>query len=88
MHKVHITLEELQAVALMLDRMAFSISSKVIALHWIIKLQKHIYVIQVVQCLFLSRLGSYILNLADKHSITLIAVYIPNHLNVECNYLS
>ena len=38
--------------------------------------------------LFLSRPACHILNLADKHSITLIPVYILTHLIVEANYLS
>ena len=37
---------------------------------------------------FLSRLAYQILNLTDKHGITLIPAYIPTHLNVEANYLS
>ena len=37
--------------------------------------------------LFLSRLAFHILNLADKHGITLTAANIPTHLNVEANYL-
>ena len=35
---------------------------------------------------FLSRLNCCILNLADKHGITLILAYIPTHLNVEVFY--
>ena len=38
---------------------------------------------QVVQHLFLSRLACCILNLANKHGITLIPAYIHTHLNVE-----
>ena len=37
--------------------------------------------------LFLSRLAWHILNLANKHGITLIPVHIPTHLIVEANYL-
>ena len=37
---------------------------------------------------FLSQLAWQILNLTDKHGITLILVYIPMHLNVEADYLS
>ena len=38
--------------------------------------------------LFPSRLACHILNLADKHGIILILVYISAHLNVEDAYLS
>ena len=34
MHKVHIALQELQAVMLMLCRMSFQLYGKVVALHW------------------------------------------------------
>ena len=35
-----------------------------------------------------SRLACWILNLTNKHGITLIPAYIPTHLNVEADYLS
>ena len=38
--------------------------------------------------LFLSRLASHILNLANKHGITLIPAFIPIPLSVEADYLS
>ena len=38
-------------------------------------------------CLFLSRLACYILNLVDKHGISLIG-YMPIHANVETDSLS
>ena len=37
---------------------------------------------------FVYRLACWILNLTDKHGITLIPAYIPTHLNVEADYLS
>ena len=41
-----------------------------------------------IASLFLSRLACCILNLADKHSITLIQAYTHTLLNVETDYLS
>ena len=38
--------------------------------------------------LTLSRLVCHILNLADKHVITLITAYIPTNINVKADYLS
>ena len=49
--RAHIALQELHAVAIMLHRMAFYLSGKVITLHWITVLLRLIYVIKVVQCL-------------------------------------
>ena len=37
--------------------------------------------------LFLSRLACHILNLTNKHGITLISANIPIHLNVEADYV-
>ena len=54
---------------------------------WTVVLLKLIYVIKVVQHLFLSRVACYILNLADKNGINLIPSYIPTHPNVEADYL-
>ena len=36
---------------------------------------------------FLSRVAGCMLNLADKHSITLIQAYVPTHLNPEADYI-
>ena len=47
----HIALQELQAVAIMLHRMAFHFSGKVFALHWITVLLNCTCVIKVLQCL-------------------------------------
>ena len=51
MCKAHVALQELQAVAMMLHRLAFHISGKVAALPLITTLQKLIYVIKVVRYL-------------------------------------
>ena len=50
---------------------------------WITALLRLTCVIRVVQSPFLSRLACWILNLTNKHGITLILAYIPTHLNVE-----
>ena len=89
MCRAHIALQELQAIAMMLHRMAFHLSGKVVALH-LDNITAKVY-----QCNqggtvspVLSRLACQILCLTDKHSITLIPAYLPTHLNVEANYLS
>ena len=89
LYRAHIALQELQAVAVMLCRMAFCLSGKVVALH----LDNNIAM--AYSCNqggtvspFLSRLACQILSLTDKHGITLLPAYIPTHLNVEADYLS
>ena len=84
---VHIALQVLQAVALMLCRMAFQLSHKVVVL------QSDNSTAKVNLCnqggtvyLLLCRLACCILNLADKHGISLIPAYTPIHLNVEGDY--
>ena len=76
----------LQTVTPTLHRMAFCLSSKVVALHFNNSTAK--------ACLcnqggtvspFLSRLACQILSLTIKHGIALIPAYIPTHLNVEAN---
>ena len=88
MCRAHIALQDLQAIAMMLYRIAFHLSGKVITLH----LDNS----TVKACLcsqggtvspFLSRLACWILSLTDNHSITLIPAHIPTHLSVEANYL-
>ena len=88
MYRAHITLQELQVIAMMLHRAAFYLSGKVVALHLGNSTAK------AYPCnkdgtvsLFLSRLACWILRLTNKHGITLIPAYIPTHLNVEANYL-
>ena len=86
--RVHIDIQELQAVALMLCRLAFQWSGKVVALqldNFTAKAYLHSQVDTV--SLFLSRLACHVLNLADQYDITLTPAYIPTHLNVEANYL-
>ena len=83
---MHIALQKLQAVELMLHKMTFQLSGKMVALHFNNSTTKVIYVIRVVQH-FPSRLACHILNLANKHGVTPIPAYIPPHLNGETNYL-
>ena len=87
--RTHIALQELQAIALMLHRMAFHLSGKVVALHLDNSTAKA-YLCNEGGTVspFLSRLACQILSLTGKHSITLIPAYIPTHLNVGANYLS
>ena len=85
----HIALQQLQAVAVMLHRMAFCLSGKVVALHLDNSTTK-VYLCN--QCgtvsSFLSRLACQILSLTNKHGITLLLAYIPTHLNVKADFLS
>ena len=77
------------AVAMMLHRMAFHLSGKVVALHFDNSTAKAYLCNQYgTVSPFLSRLACQIFSLTDKHSITIIPAYIPTHLNVEANYLS
>ena len=82
--------QELQDVALMLHKMAFRLSGKmVVALHLDNNTAKAYLSYQGgTASLFLPRLACCILNLADKHGITLIPTYTFSHLSVEANYLS
>ena len=87
--RAHIALRELQAVAIMLCRMAFCLSGKVVALHLDNSTAKAYLCNQGgTVSPFLSRLACWILSLTDKHGITLIPAYIPTHLSVEADYLS
>ena len=83
-----VALQELQAVTIMLCRMAFHLSGKVVAFHLDNSTAKA-YLCNQGDTVspFLSRLPCQILSLTDKHGITLIPAYIPTHLNVEGNYL-
>ena len=81
-------MQELQAVALILHKMVFWLSHKVVALHLDNSPAKaYLYNQGGTASVFLSRITSSILNLANKHGIILPA-YIPTHLNVEADYLS
>ena len=87
--RAHITLQELQAVAIMLSRMAFCLSGKVVALHLDNSTAKAYMCNQGgTVSPFLSRLACQIPILTDKHGITLLPAYIPTHLNVEADFLS
>ena len=87
--RVHIALQELQAVAIMLHRMAFCLSGKVVALHLDNSTAKAYLCNQGGTVFpFLSRLACQILSLTNKHGITLLPAYIPTHLNVEADFLS
>ena len=88
MCRAHITLQELQAVAMILCGMALHLSGKVVALHFDNSTAKPYLCNQGgTVSPFLSRLACQILSPTDMYSITLIPAYIPTHLNVESNYL-
>ena len=88
MCRAHITLQELQAIAMMLHQMAFCLSGKVVAF-FLNNSTAEAYLCNQGSTVspFLSRLACQILNLT-KHGIALILAYIPTHLSVEANYLS
>ena len=87
--RAHIALQKLQAVTMMLCRMAFCLSGKVVALHLDNSTAKAYLCNQGgTVSPFLSRLACWILSLTEKQGITLIPAYIPTHLNVEADYLS
>ena len=89
MCRAYVTLHELQAIAMMLHRIAFHLSGKMVALHLDNSTAKAYLCNQGgTVSPFLSRLACQILSLTDKHGITLIPEYIPTHLNVEADYLS
>ena len=74
---------------MMLPRMAFHLSGKVVALHLDNSTAKAYLCNQGgIMSPFLSRLACQILSLINKHGITLIPAYISTHLNVEADYLS
>ena len=74
---------------MMLHRMFFHLSGKVIALHLDNSTAKAYLCIQdETVSAFLSRLACQILSLTNKHAVTLIPAYIPTHLNVKADYLS
>ena len=87
--RAHIALQELQAVAVMLCRMAFCLSGKVVALHLDNSTAKAYLCNQGgAVSPFLSRLACQILSLTNKHGITFLPAYILTHLNVEADLLS
>ena len=74
---------------MMLCRMAFHLSGKVVALHLDNSTAKVYFCNQGgTGPSFLPRLAFWILSLTNKHGITLIPAYIPTHLYVKANYLS
>ena len=75
--RAHITLQELQTIAMMLHRMAFHLSGKVVALH-LDNITAKAYLCNQGGTVspFLSRLACWIPSLTDKHGITLIRAYI------------
>ena len=74
---------------MMLCRMAFHLSGKVVALHLDNSTAKaYLYNQGGTVSSFLSSLACWILILTNKHGITLIPAYTPTHLNVEADYLS
>ena len=90
MYMVHPALLKPQAVVLILCRMASQLSGKVVVLHLDNSTVKAYICKSMWFCtvsVFLYRLVCHILNLADKHGITLIPGYISTHLNVEAKYL-
>ena len=85
----HISLQEFQAIVMMLCRMAFCLSSKVVALQLDNSTAKAYLCNQGgTVSPFPPRLACQILSLTEKHGITFIPAYIPTHLNVEAYYLS
>ena len=68
---------ELQAVILMLHKMAFDFSTA----------KAYLCNQGGTASLFLLRLACHILNLAYKYDTTLFPAYIPTHLIVKANYL-
>ena len=86
--RTHIALQELQAVVMMLCRMAFYLSGKLVALHLDNNTAKAYLCNQGgTVSPFLSRLACQILSLTNKHGITLIPAYIIL-TSMETDYLS
>ena len=74
---------------MMLCRIAFHLSGKVVALHLDNSTAKAYLCKQGgTVSPFLSKLTCWILSLTDKYGVTLIPAYIPAHLNVVADYLS
>ena len=75
-------MQELQDVVLMLLKIVFQLSGKVVALQCSTAKAYLCSQVGTASC-FLSRLACCMLNLAKKHIITLIPVCIPTHFNVQ-----
>ena len=85
----YIALQKLQAITLMLCRMAFSLCGKVDTLHLGNNSAiTYLYNLGDMLHLFLFKLACYISYVANMHGITLIPVYMHIHLIVEDSYLS
>ena len=77
----HIAMQELQAVAMMLCRMAFCLSGKVVALYLDNSTVKASLCNQGgTVSPFLSGLACQILSLTNKHGITLIHTFLPTSM--------
>ena len=87
MCNAHIAMQELQAVAMMLYKIAFQLSGKVTL--YLDKYTAKAYLFNQGGTVspFLWRLVCKILSLRNRHSISLIQAYIPTHLNAEADYL-
>ena len=82
MCRAHIALQELQTVAMVLHRLAFCLSGKVVVLHFDNSTAKAYLCNQdSTVSPFLSRLACQRLSLTAKHSITLIPAYILSHIS-------
>ena len=87
--QMYIALQEFQAVAFILQKMTFWLSGKVVALPLDNSTAAaHLCSQAGTAPPFLSKLACQILNLANRHGITLIPANIHTHLNVEAEYLS
>ena len=78
-HTIHVALHKLQAVVLMLHTVTFHVCGKTVS--W------NSDKITSNGCPFLSILSFLPLNVADKHGITVIPVYISTHHSVEADYI-
>ena len=89
MCRAHIALQELQAISMMLHKMAIYLSGKVVDLHLDNSTAKAYMCNQGgTVSPFLSRHACWILSMINEDGITLIPAYIPTHLNEEADYLS
>ena len=89
MCRSHIALQELQAIPMMLHRMVFCLSGKIVALHLDNSTAKAYLCNQGgTVSPILSRLACWILSLTEKHGIMPIPEYVPTNLNVEAEYIS
>ena len=84
----HIALQELWVVLLMPCRLTFCLSGKVVTYHWDNKTAKAYFCNQGGTVFpFPSTLVCCILNLINKHHVTLIQSCIHTNFNVQDNYM-